>query len=114
MGAELKVRDVKNASEIETQMRKIQRLTDTIAQLKGKMSSNSKESEEKNKQLKEEREMMLSHFQDLKGQMNNQRKLEAEKLKKHVIQADEQIKEVEKKNKLGDRILRAAEMCRKL
>ena len=36
---------------------------ENISQLKGKMSSNSRECEERNKQLREEREVMLAHFQ---------------------------------------------------
>merc|ERR1712076_118322 len=67
---ELKTKDEKSAQEIEMQMRKLQRISDNISQLKGKMATNTRECEERNRQLRGEREGMLVHFQELKGQMN--------------------------------------------
>ena len=37
------------------------------------MAANAKECEDRNRILKEEREIMLGHFQELKGQMNKLR-----------------------------------------
>lgn len=111
---ELKGRDEKSASVIEMQMRKLQRISDNIAQLKSKMNANSKECEERNKQLRVEREMMLAHFQELKGQMNRLREIERERLTKLTLESNAAIKELKKKADKGERILKQMEMCRKL
>lgn len=111
---ELKAKDEKNAKEIESQMRKLQRISDNIAQLKGKMASNTRECEERNRQLREEREMMLAHFQELKGQMNKLREVQRERLTKLTLESNAAIKELKRKSEKGERIMRLAEMCRKL
>lgn len=110
----LKVKDEKSAKEIELQMRKLQRISDQIAQLKGKMGANAKECEERNKFLKEERERMLAHFQELKAQMNKIRDCEREKLTKLTLESNAAIKELRRQKEKGEQILRLAEMCRKL
>ena len=51
---------------------------DQIAQVKSRMTSCSRENEERNRALKAEKEEILGHFQQLKGQMNRFR--EAERL----------------------------------
>lgn len=110
----LKSKDEKSAKQIEVQMRKLQRISDNIAQLKSRMSANQKECEERNKQLREERELMLAHFQELKGQMNKLRDLEREKLTKLTLESNSAIKELKRKSEKGGKILKLAEMCRKL
>lgn len=111
---ELKDKDEKSAREIEMQMRKLQRITDQIGILKGKMAANSKENESRNKDLREEREAMSSHFHELKGQMNKLREGERERLTKLTLDSNAAIKELKRKTDKGERILRLAEMCRKL
>ncbi|XP_076473124.1 dynein regulatory complex subunit 2-like [Babylonia areolata] len=110
----LKVKDEKSAKEIELQMRKLQRISDQIAQLKGKMGANAKECEERNRFLKEERERMLAHFQELKAQMNKIRDCEREKLTKLTLESNAAMKELRRQKEKGEQILRLAEMCRKL
>ncbi|KAL5016348.1 hypothetical protein ScPMuIL_005937 [Solemya velum] len=110
----LKDRDDKSAKEIETQMRKLQRISDQISSLKNKMANNAKECEERNKQLKEEREGMLAHFQDLKAQMNRMRDLERDKLTKLTLESNAAIKELMRQKEKVQLILKTAEMCRKL
>ncbi|ELU04099.1 hypothetical protein CAPTEDRAFT_167685 [Capitella teleta] len=111
---ELKAKDEKSAKEIEMQMRKLQRLSDNISSLKTKMGNNAKECEERNKQLREERESMIAHFQELKGQMNKLREAERERLTKLTLESNAAIKELKRKAEKGERILRLAEMCRKV
>lgn len=110
----LKVKDEKSAMEIEQQMRKLQRISDQIAQLKAKLAANAKECEERNKYLKEEREKMLAHFQDLKAQMNKIRDTEREKLTKLTLESSAALKELKRQKDKGEQILRLAEVCRKL
>ncbi|XP_046351485.2 dynein regulatory complex subunit 2-like [Haliotis rufescens] len=110
----LKAKDEKSAREIELQMRKLQRISDQISGLKGKMSSNSKECEERNRSLKEERERMLAHFQDLKAQMNKLRDAERDKLTKLTLESNAAIKEIKRQKEKAEQIMRLAEMCRKV
>lgn len=111
---ELKTKDEKSAKEIEMQMRKLQRISDNISSLKSKMAANARECEERNKQLREEREIMTAHFQGLKGQMNKLREGERDRLTKLTLESNAAIKELKRKSEKGERILRLAEMCRKL
>lgn len=111
---ELKAKDEKSAKEIEMQMRKLQRISENISQLKSKMAANGRECEERNRQLREERELMLAHFQDLKGQMNKLRASEHERLTKLTLQSNAALKELKRKSEKGEHILRLSEMCRKL
>lgn len=110
----LKVKDERSAKEIESQMRKLQRISDQIAALKNKMATNAKECEERNKMLKEEREKMLKHFQELKAQMNKVREAERDKLTKVTLESNSAIKEVKRQHDKVEQILKVAEMCRKL
>ncbi|KAK2556161.1 Dynein regulatory complex subunit 2 [Acropora cervicornis] len=90
----LKAKDEKSSYEIETQMRKLQRIQDNISQLKAKMASNAKECDERNRLIKEQREVVATQFHELKAEMNKMRDLES--------------------CSRGERILKVAEMCRKL
>jgi len=110
----LKIKDEKSAKEIELQMRKLQRIGDQIAQLKGKMSANAKECEERNKILKEDREKMQRHFHELKAEMNSVRDKERDKLTKLTLESNAAIKEVKRQKEKGELILRLSEMCRKM
>jgi len=119
----LKLKDEKSAKEIETQMRKLQRIGDQIGHLKGKMSANAKECEERNKVLKEEdesvitaqdREKMQRHFHELKAEMNQVRDKERDKLTKLTLESNAAIKEVKRQKEKGELILRLSEMCRKM
>lgn len=109
-----KRRDDHAAQEIDSQMRRINKLWDNISQLKSKMAANAKECEERNKQLKEEREKMLAHFQDLKAQMNKLRERERDKLTKMTLESNAAIKELKRQKEKITVIMKLAEMCRKL
>ncbi|EDV20189.1 Coiled-coil domain-containing protein 65 [Trichoplax sp. H2] len=110
----LKAKDEKSAEEIEQQMRKLQRLTDQISFLKAKMASTAKESDERNKTLKEERESILVHFQELKTQMGRLRDADRARLTTLTVQSNNTLKELDRIKTKGQHILKIAEMCRKL
>lgn len=114
------------------------------------MAANAKECEDRNRVLKEEREIMLAHFQELKGQMNKLREAARAELLILTLQSNAAISELKRVstkvgvlttfNKSlnlfifiiliiifyivfilipvfimqGERILKLAEMCRKL
>uniref|UniRef100_H2YV41 Dynein regulatory complex protein 1 n=2 Tax=Ciona savignyi TaxID=51511 RepID=H2YV41_CIOSA len=110
----LKAKDEKSAKEIETQMRKLQRIQDTINQLRAKMQQNSRECEDRNRRLREEREHVQTHFQQLKSEMNNNREADRAKLTQLTLQSNSAIKKLKKVCDKGEQILRLSEMCRKL
>ncbi|BFZ18991.1 hypothetical protein BsWGS_22029 [Bradybaena similaris] len=110
----LKQKDSKNTKEIELQMRKLQRIADQIAHIRTKMAASAKESEERNRTLKEDKERVQQHFQVLKAEMNQIRDCQREKLTRLTIESNTTIKTVKQQKKMGEQILRLAEMCRKL
>ena len=110
----LKTKDENSAREIEMQMRKLQRIQDKITQLKSKMVSNSKEYDERNRLIKEEREAVAIHFHNLKDEMNKFREQERARLTTLTLQSNATVKELRRKKEKGERILKLAEMCRKL
>lgn len=110
----LKQRDEKSAKEIETQMRKLQRIQDNITQLKMKLTSTAKEWEERNRIIKEQREVIAAEFHELKAEMNKYREAERYALTQLTLQSNAAIKELKRQKDKGAKILRLAEMCRKL
>jgi len=60
------------------------------------MAANAKECEDRNKVLKEEREIMLAHFQELKGQMNKLREAARAELLVLTLQSNAAIKELKR------------------
>lgn len=112
--AENKEKDEKAAKEIEMQMRKIQLLTDNINSFKAKIGLNLRESQELNNSIKENRDIMNSHFHDLKTQMKIMQDTMRKKLTVLTMQSDKSIDVLKKKEEKAKQILRSAEMCRKL
>lgn len=111
---ELKLKDDGSAQEIDFQMRKLQRISENIAQLKSKMASNAKENEQRNRSIKEERERMLAHLQDLKAEMNKLRDGERAKLTKMTVESNTAIKTMKSKVEKVKNVITMAEMCRRL
>lgn len=110
----LKRKDEESAHTIARQMKKIQHLQDAIADLKKKMATNTKESEEKTRAIKEEQRTVLARFRELKLQMNASREAERKNLTTLTLQSDAAMKALQEKKEKGERILTLAEMCRKL
>ncbi|XP_047141904.1 dynein regulatory complex subunit 2 isoform X1 [Hydra vulgaris] len=110
----LKIKDDRNTQEMDMQMRKIQRIQDRISQVKAKMASITKEYEEKNRVIKEERESIAHQYHQLKDQMNKFREKQRSELTTLIIQSNSVIKELERKKEKGEKILKLAERCRKL
>uniref|UniRef100_UPI00398E7D71 dynein regulatory complex subunit 2 n=1 Tax=Pristiophorus japonicus TaxID=55135 RepID=UPI00398E7D71 len=110
----LKARDEKSATEIEAQMKKLQRMQDKIAALKFKMAATSQKCEAQNKKLRDEKETIKQHFMMQKSQMNYLRACEHERLLKLTFESNAAIKALKKVCDKGEHILKVAEMCRKL
>ncbi|TPP56148.1 Coiled-coil domain-containing protein 65 [Fasciola gigantica] len=109
----LKAKDEKSAAEIEMQMRKLQRVGEHIAICKRKMARVSKDFEEKNKHLKDEREKLVAHFQNLKTQLNKLRDSQHEKLVKMSLESGTATKRVQKLLEKAEKIIKLGEQCRK-
>lgn len=58
----------------------LNRLHEQIQGLKARLTQNQKDSEQRNRDLKQEKEAMLVHFQHLKGDMSKSRAKERQNL----------------------------------
>ncbi|KAL7989760.1 hypothetical protein Chor_012426 [Crotalus horridus] len=96
----LKLRDERSTREIEMQMKKLQKMQDLIITLKNKIVIQARESEEQNRRVRDEKEVVLKQLQKLKSQMNRAR-----------AKARSNLAKLTKESKI---ILRLAEMCRRL
>jgi len=110
----LKKRDREDAAIIERQMRKLNKISEAIAQCKLKIAANQKECDQRNKQLKHEKENVLMHFQGLKERMNKSRAHERVLLTELTKDSREATKALKAKLQVAEGLLRQAEMCRKL
>eukprot|EP00995_Heteronema_vittatum_P013139 NODE_91_length_1985_cov_255.529959_g68_i0.p1 GENE.NODE_91_length_1985_cov_255.529959_g68_i0~~NODE_91_length_1985_cov_255.529959_g68_i0.p1 ORF type:complete len:541 (-),score=269.70 NODE_91_length_1985_cov_255.529959_g68_i0:240-1862(-) len=107
-------KDAETAEKISNQMRKIQRLQESIANWKANLANTIKECEERNKAMKEEKEGTAKHFKELKLKMQRWRKTQEDKLNQLVCTAKETKKTLEEKSKKAERMLRLSEQCRSL
>ncbi|XP_075447342.1 dynein regulatory complex subunit 2 [Ascaphus truei] len=110
----LKVKDDKSACEIEMQMKKLQRIQDSITSLRNKIAVHARESDEQNRQLRQDKIVVHKQFQKLKGRMNQARAAEHSRLATLTVQSNATLKKLQGVIDKGDHILRLAEMCRKL
>ena len=110
----LTIKDQQSAKTIEMQMRKLQRLQDSLAHWKTKLASNGRECEERNRSLREEKDAISRHFQELKSRMNKFRESEGRRLQELVINSQAAIKSLQGKLERAERILKLAELARKL
>ncbi|XP_006035249.1 dynein regulatory complex subunit 2 isoform X1 [Alligator sinensis] len=110
----LKQKDEKSSQEIEAQMRKLQKIQDSISVLKGRLAAHLRDSEERNRRLREEKEVVLKQLQKLKSQMSQARAQARSNLAKLTLDSSAALKELNRVEKKAARILRLAEMCRKL
>jgi len=85
-----------------------------IVKLKSKYSNNHKEYNQKNQLLKKDKELIQSHFQELKRKLNKYRENEKEKLITLTTISNKTIKNLKEKVSMAEKILRVAEMNRKM
>ncbi|KAJ3331398.1 Dynein regulatory complex subunit 2 [Blyttiomyces sp. JEL0837] len=94
-------------------MKKLVKLQETISQYKSKLSSNSKEFDERNKALKGEKEAIQIHFQALKKRIGAFRDQERRRLTELTLQSSKVIKDLDAKVEKAEKIIKLAEMNRK-
>lgn len=110
----LTLKDQQSAKTIETQMRRLQRLQDLTAHWKSKIGTNAAECEERNRALREEKEAIARHFQELKARMNRFREAEGRRLMDLTIHSQAASKTLKEKLDRAERILKLGEVTRKL
>ncbi|XP_077026877.1 dynein regulatory complex subunit 2 [Tamandua tetradactyla] len=109
----LKVKDEKSSKEIEAQMKKIQKLQDSISVLKGKILVHSRESEDQNQYIRNDKELVLVQLRKLKAQRTLARGVSQENLVKLTLESNSTLKTLRKIVDKGEKILKLAEICRK-
>ena len=110
----LTAKDRNSAQTIETQLKRLQRLQDTLALWRMKIASNVKECEERNRLMREEKEQISRHFQELKARMNKMREEQGARLRDLGIQSRKCVTTLESQKARAENILRYAELNRKL
>jgi len=109
----LTIKDQTSARTIETQMRRLQRLQDSLAHWKTKLATNAKKCEERNRAMKTEKDAIFGHFQELKGRMNKFREREASRLQELTINSQGAISSLKDRLNKAERIVELAELTRK-
>jgi hypothetical protein len=103
--------DEKSAKEIEGQMRKIQKLQESISTWKSNLTNNIRECEERNSAMKAEKETIARHFKELKLKMQHWRTAEEKRLAQLVTSARSTKQDLTSKGEQAERVLRLVELC---
>lgn len=109
----LRAKDEKSSKEIDAQMKKIQKLQDSILILKGKILLHSRESEEQNQLIRNDKQLILVQLRKLKAQKTKARAISKENLVKLTQESNDALKALRKSVDKGEKILKLAEICRK-
>lgn len=78
------------------------------------MATNVRECEERNRTLKEEKDAVAAHFQELKGRMNRFREGQQKRLVTLTKQVDTGLREISKKVQKAEKVLGVSEMNSRL
>mmetsp|Transcript_8140 Transcript_8140/g.20845 ORF Transcript_8140/g.20845 Transcript_8140/m.20845 type:complete len:521 (+) Transcript_8140:159-1721(+) len=106
--------DAASARIIEKRMRKLIRLQDSLAHWRTKIATNSKDWEERNRALRNEKDIMSRHYQALKATMDRFRAAQADRLKTLSLSSGNAENDLSSKKALAENILKLAELCRKM
>lgn len=110
----LQMKDQKSSFEIEQQMKKLAKIQENINSLRQRMTANTKEYEEKHSGLKQNKETLLTHFRNLKQEMNKKREADRQVLTKLTLESNTALKRCKMVESKASSILKLGEMCRKL
>jgi len=100
--------------QIDDLVKSIDRLKAKIEHMKLKIHQHTKESKKKNDALRKEKENITRNYQELKAKMNKSREEKAKRLTELVSNSREAGLKLKESLTLGERILKTAELCRKL
>ncbi|XP_055553165.1 dynein regulatory complex subunit 2 [Falco cherrug] len=110
----LKQKDEKNSREIEMQAKKLQKLQDLVTATKSRIAAHLRESEEQNRRMREEKERVLGQLQELRRELSRARAKAHSSLARLAVQSGTALKVLARVVRKAERILRLAEMCRRL
>lgn len=107
-------KDQELSKEIEQKIRKIDRLQSSLQTWRMKISQNVKECAQRNSSLMEEKNGIQAHFQNLKSRMNKFRATQKSRLNELTRNANASKNILKDKCELAERILKLAELGRKM
>ncbi|CAM6103332.1 unnamed protein product [Calypogeia fissa] len=107
-------KDTIMARLIEQRMRKLIRLHELLAYWRARIGTNSREWEASNKALRQEKDRINKHYQDLKRSLNKMHTSEHEKLKEISKMSGEACIDLKGKLVMGRRLIKLGELNRKL
>ncbi|KAM3861490.1 dynein regulatory complex subunit 2 [Diretmus argenteus] len=110
----MRSRDQSNAQEIDMQMKKLQKLQESTCALRAKLISSQRESEAEARGLRAARDETALKVRQLKAQMSRARAAERSRLADVAMHSNAAVKKLQGVIAKGERILRRAELCRKL
>lgn len=106
-------RDAYLSDQVEKRLRQVERMQAAIQHWKQKIAQNRQECEDRNQQLRTEKDHIAKHFQELKAKMNHFRSEGKKRLADLTMNARNCIKSLKDQLGLAERILKTAELCRK-
>merc|ERR1719262_257674 len=106
-------KDATLSKHVERKLRQVERMQSSIQHWKMKIQQNRQECEERNSQLRTEKDHIAKHFQELKGKMNRFRGEEKKRLTDLTANARQCIRSLTDQLGLAERILKTSELCRK-
>lgn len=104
----------KKTKDIDNLVREIDRLKAKIEHMKLKIHQHTKESKKKNDALRKEKENISKNYQELKAKMMKAREEKTKRLTELVTNNRAAGLQLKESLTLGERILKLAELCRKL
>merc|ERR1712193_321007 len=106
-------RDATLSKQVERKLRQVERMQAQITHWKLKIQQNKQECEDRNAQLRTEKDHIAKHFQELKGKMNRFRSEERKRLTDLTQNSRNCIKSLTDQLSVAENILKTAELCRK-
>merc|ERR1711975_106158 len=103
-----------DSKDIDKKQKACARLMEMLQHWRTKISNNMKEAEARNKALKEEKEKVVGHYQELKGRMTGVREAEDRRLTELTLNSRKAIQDLTEKMNLAEKIIRLGELNRKL
>merc|ERR1719335_572435 len=101
-------RDAKLSKQVEKRLRQVERMQASIQHWKLKIAQNRQECEDRNAQLRTEKDHIAKHFQELKAKMNHFRSEERKRLTDLAQNAHNCIHTLTEQLTLAERILKTA------
>ncbi|XP_056371022.1 dynein regulatory complex subunit 2 [Oenanthe melanoleuca] len=111
---ELKKKCEKSSREIDAQTEKLQKLQDMVTTTKGQIAAHLQESEKQSQHLRDDKDLALQKLQKLRAQVNQAGARAHTHLVTLTCQCSATLKALQQLVEKAQRILRLAEMCRRL